>query len=81
MWMQKVGYDRDPMQPCSVYHLKSKQHPEDFVHELFKKSTYLEEYNPVVYPVHGEDFCPKHVSTYFQARQGEEAIQNEEEPI
>jgi hypothetical protein len=44
--------------PCShavsaIY--KSKQHPEDFVHDFFKKDMYLEAYNPVVYPMPGED--------------------------
>jgi hypothetical protein len=39
---------------------KSKQHPKDFVHDLFKKSTYLEAYNLVVYPMAGENLCPKH---------------------
>jgi hypothetical protein len=38
---------------CAIY--KSRQHPEDFVHEFFKKPMYLEAYNPVLYPVPGVD--------------------------
>jgi hypothetical protein len=38
---------------CDIY--KSRKHPEDFVHEFFKKPMYLEAYNPVVYPVPGVD--------------------------
>jgi hypothetical protein len=34
---------------------KSKQHPEDFVHDFFIKDMYLEAYNPVVYLVPVED--------------------------
>lgn len=44
--------------PCShaisaIY--KAYQHPEDYVSDFFKKPMYLEAYNPVVYPVPGED--------------------------
>jgi hypothetical protein len=44
--------------PCShaisaIY--KSKQQAEDYVSDFFKKEMYLEAYNPVVYPVPGED--------------------------
>nr|XP_051229278.1 uncharacterized protein LOC127347092 [Lolium perenne] len=44
--------------PCShaisaIY--KSRQQPEDFVHDFFKKPMYLEAYNPVIYPVPSED--------------------------
>jgi hypothetical protein len=38
---------------CDIY--KSRKHPEDFVHEFFKKPMYLEAYNPVLYPVPGVD--------------------------
>ncbi|KAM0845895.1 hypothetical protein ACQ4PT_056048 [Festuca glaucescens] len=44
--------------PCSraisaIY--KAFQHPEDFVSDFFKKPMYMEAYNPVIYPVLGED--------------------------
>ena len=32
---------------CAIY--KSKQQPEDFVHEFFKKPMYLEAYKPMIY--------------------------------
>ena len=38
---------------------KSKQYPEDFVHDFFKKPMYLEAYNPPIYPVPGEDAWTK----------------------
>ena len=38
---------------CAIY--KSKQQPEDFVHEFFKKPMYLEAYKPMIYPVPGPD--------------------------
>ncbi|XP_073353827.1 uncharacterized protein [Aegilops tauschii subsp. strangulata] len=34
---------------------KSKQQPEDFVHQFFKKPMYLETYKPMTYPVPGPD--------------------------
>lgn len=34
---------------------KSKQHPEDFVHEFFKKEMYKQAFNPIVYPVPSQD--------------------------
>jgi hypothetical protein len=34
---------------------KSKQHPEDFVHDFFKKPMYLAAYNPAIYPMPGVD--------------------------
>ena len=44
--------------PCShaisaIY--KSYQHPEDFVHDFFKKDMYKEAYAPVIQPVPGQD--------------------------
>ena len=44
--------------PCShaisnIY--KYKKHPEDFVHDVFKKPMYWETYKPIIYPVPGED--------------------------
>ena len=38
---------------------KSKQHPEDFVHQFFKKEMYLEAYKPMIYPVPGPDLWTK----------------------
>ncbi|XP_071676965.1 uncharacterized protein [Lolium perenne] len=48
--------------PCShavsaIY--KAFLHPEDFVNDFFKKQMYMEAYNPVVYPVPGEDSWTK----------------------
>uniref|UniRef100_A0ACD5X716 Uncharacterized protein n=1 Tax=Avena sativa TaxID=4498 RepID=A0ACD5X716_AVESA len=48
--------------PCShaisaIY--KSRQQPEAFVNDFFKKPMYLEAYNPPVYPVLGEDLWTK----------------------
>ncbi|KAE8771711.1 WD repeat-containing protein 43 [Hordeum vulgare] len=34
---------------------KSKQHPEDFVHEFFEKQMYVEAYKPIIYPIPGPD--------------------------
>ena len=48
--------------PCShaiaaIY--KSYQHPEDFVHDFFKKQMYKEAYGPVIQPVPGKDCWTK----------------------
>ena len=48
--------------PCShaisaIY--KSYQHPEDFVHDFFKKDMYKEAYGPVIQPVPGQDSWTK----------------------
>ena len=54
------GYRKWDMRgvPCNhavsaIY--KSKQQPEDFVHQFFKKPMYLETYKPMIYPVPGPD--------------------------
>ena len=38
---------------------KAKLRPEDFVHDFFKKPMYLAAYNPIIYPVPGQDLWPK----------------------
>ncbi|KAE8773692.1 hypothetical protein D1007_54033 [Hordeum vulgare] len=37
---------------------KLHMHPEDFVHEFFKKPPYIEAYKDIVYPVPGREFWP-----------------------
>ena len=38
---------------------KAKLRPEDFVHDVFKKPMYLAAYNPIIFPVPGQDLWPK----------------------
>jgi hypothetical protein len=38
---------------------KLKQHPEDYVHDFFKKPMYMEAYKNVIYPVPGPQDCPR----------------------
>ena len=47
--------------PCShaiAVMQKVKLHPEDFVHEFFKKPLYCETYKHIIYPVPGPDCWP-----------------------
>ncbi|KAM3335530.1 hypothetical protein ACQJBY_029805 [Aegilops geniculata] len=37
---------------------KIHMHPEDYVHEFFKKALYIEAYKDIVYPVPGPEFWP-----------------------
>ena len=37
---------------------KIHMHPEDYVHEFFKKPLYIEAYKDIVYPVPGPEFWP-----------------------
>ena len=55
--------------PCghTIYAIyKSKKHPEDFVHDFLKKPMYLEAYNPVVYPMSGEDLWSNTATPYIE---------------
>ena len=48
--------------PChhAIFALyRSKQYPEDFVHNFFKNPLYLDAYNRPIYPVPGEDLWTK----------------------
>jgi hypothetical protein len=38
---------------------KAFQHPKDFISDFFKKPMYMEAYNPMIYPMLGEDSWTK----------------------